>query len=322
MPCRRILVVSKQVALLCQFAGIDTVFLEWRDTKVCDGRRHKQRNHKGIASCNFGNEEYCHERCMHHSGHHRRHTDKCKIGRRLLRKSQLVGKHANKITRHTSNYQRGTERTSYSTTAYCGCRSNSLHQNQQEKECQYCPALVAQRCKNTMFKEHFVAAIQQFGQERIAFAEQRREKEYHHTQSNTANECPDNHILATREPILNPISNSQEIKRHKCAEHTEDRIIRNLRNLDLSDYCKSELQVIAHQEVGNRRRTNGRKHKRQNRCSRHVEHENLDNEQHTSYRGLEYSCYSTGSTTSEKQLDIVLPHPEQATHIRTDGTAR
>ena len=173
-----------------------------------------------------------------------------------------------------------------------------------------------------MFEQHPVASVKQLGQERIALAEERRKEEYHHAQRNGTDHSAMCLAAPTAEPLLHTVCDAKEVERHSGTENTKHNIIRYLRQSHLADDIERELQLVAHQEVSHRRRTDSRKHQRQNRRGRHIEHKHLNHKQNAGYRSLEYASDGTCSATTQQKLDIVGTKPEKTAYIRAYCAAR
>ena len=69
-----ICVVCEQLSALCESHSVDAVGFEEPDGKVCPYRNHHKGEEQVVASCEFGNEEYAGERCVHDAAHQTAHA--------------------------------------------------------------------------------------------------------------------------------------------------------------------------------------------------------------------------------------------------------
>ena len=325
---RLILVMSHQFSLLSKTHGINTMRLEYHNSKVRTYRNHHQRKEEVVSTGQLSNEEDTCQWSMHYPRHHARHPHQGKIlFRNIIRDKRCqrisIAEMRKDESHHTSQEQTRGKCTPATSTTIGSTRCKYLEQNNQSQINQQQVAIsVEDRVVHYLIPIGSRRTIEQHMDGIVAFTIKRREHEDEDTQHDTPYRKLDVRIAVSAENSFNSVHGTGKIEGHQTTKNTQQQYGRNTFHQEWLVHAEFKHRLRTMQDIGYRSSCHTRHEQRKQRPHGQVNHQYFEGKHQAGNRGFKDTCNRTGCTTSHQHHERTVLHLEHATQVGTDGRTR
>ena len=327
-----VLVVSDELALLCQTAGVDGVGLEDADGAVAEAGGDHEGKEEVEATRELGREEHAHQGRMHHAAHHGCHAHHGEV---LLgqegEEARLVEHIGKEEACEVAEEERGGERTTTTSTAIGSCRGEALGEHHHDDEEAEDPETavgddLAEAAEGGVVEDGasqdiVVLAVVDVLDGFVTFTIERGQQEDGYAQEGASQHPFDPGAVDALELIFGPEGGAGEVERGKTAEDAKQDDVGNALDGEVHGLGEVEERGGAFDGVCHGGGSHGRDQERHDAEGGEIEHKHLDGEQQSGDRSLEDAGYTGGGSAAQQDHEGMLVHTEQSAQVGADGRA-
>ena len=322
---RVVRMVGEQFALAGQSERIDAMAHEDGDREVGTHGHDDERDEEAIATRQFGDEEDARQGGVHDSRHHTRHA----IEREVLlghidAELILIPKAREEEAKGSADEERGGKGTTTTTRAIGGTRGEDLRDDHQGHiEDEILALAREERLLHDGIPVGLGLALDEDGQGVVALAIERRKEEDERAQGETSHEELDVGSLGqSRIAVLTPRHRAHKVDGDEATAHTQED--GGWQTVELEDVVGMEIEHrgLAREEVGEAGGRDRGDEDGQERGHGQIDHQDLDREDQSRYRGLENACHGCRGATAHEEHQPLALQMEELAEVGANGRSR